>query len=187
MFQRGELAENAVKIPTPKSMVQIQAQSVPFLIPSFVLIFVSMFTKAKLCAEFRVHPLWIFAGVVCGFLLLFVHELLHACVYPKEATVTVGFMPKSFTFVALCSYPMSRARSCLMFLLPYVLGIVPDAAFLLVSGAHSEVCSFLFGLAAIGLCSPYVDSFNVRKILKHAPIGSQVQFFEDDLYYIPNE
>jgi len=182
-YQQGDLPENAVKIRSPQSIDEMMIKAMPFLIPSFVILVGSMFLKVFLCRFFSVKPLFILIGFLCGFILLPVHELLHAVVYPGGAEVSIGLMPKKATAVALCSYPMARKRFVIMCLLPFVLGIVPIALFWLLPGHMSALNSFLFGLAAMGLCSPYPDCYNVYLVMKQAPKNAAVQFYKDDLYY----
>lgn len=182
-YQQGYLPENAVKIKAPRSIDEMMAKAVPFLIPSFAVIFSSMFFKVFLCDDFSIKPLYILIGFLCGLILLPVHELLHAAVYPGGAEASIGFMPKKAAAVALCSYPLRRKRFVLMCLLPFVLGIVPIALFWILPGHMAALNSFLFGLAAMGLSSPYPDCYNVFLVMKQAPKNAAIQFYKDDLYY----
>ena len=61
-----------------------------------------------------IQPISVLAGVALGFLLMFVHEILHAVVYPKSAKVTIGNLKNKFLFVVLASYPLKRGRFILM-------------------------------------------------------------------------
>ncbi len=186
-YQRGELAQNAKRLEMPKSVSEMMLKAIPFLIPSLVIIFLSMFLKTFLSREPVVSFLFVVLGFVVGFVLMLVHELLHAVVYPKGATVYIGIMPKQFSAVALASYPMSRVRFAVMSLLPYVLGIVPLVLFWLMPAEHKAVNGLLFGMAVMGLVSPYPDCYNVFQMIRQTPKGSKLQFYEDDLYYIGQE
>lgn len=128
-YQRGDLAQTAKKLGMPASINEMMRKAAPFLIPPLVIIFLSMFLKTFMCGVRVVSFPFVAIGFVVGFALIFVHELLHAVVYPKEATVYIGIMPKQFAAVALASYPLSRVRFVVMSLLPYVLGIVPLVMF----------------------------------------------------------
>lgn len=186
-YQQGNMPENAVKIRSPQSIDEMMMKAMPFLIPSLVILFASMFLKVFSCRDFSVKPLYILIGFLCGFILLLVHELLHAAVYPRGAEVSIGLMPKKGAAVALCSYPLERKRFVLMCLLPFVLGIVPIALFWLLPGDMSALNSFLFGLAAMGLSSPYPDCYNVFLVMKQTPKNASIQFYKDDMYFINAE
>ncbi len=186
-YQRGELAKNAKRLEMPKSVGEMMLKAIPFLILSLVIIFLSMFLKTFLSREPVVSFPFAALGFVVGFVLMLVHELLHAVVYPKAATVYIGIMPKQFAAVALASYPLSRVRFIVMSLLPYVLGIVPLVLFWLMPAGHKVVNGLLFGMAVMGLVSPYPDCYNVFQVIRQTPKGSMVQFYEDDLYCIMQE
>ena len=186
-YQRSELSQNAKKLEMPKSVSEMMLKAIPFLIPSLVIIFLSMFLKTFLSREPVVSFPFAALGFVVGFVLMLVHELLHAVVYPKGATVYIGIMPKQFAAVALASYPMSRVRFAVMSLLPYVLGIVPLVIFWLMPAEQKAVNGLLFGMAVMGMVSPYPDCYNVCQMIRQTPKGSKLQFYEDDLYYIGQE
>ncbi len=184
-YQTGILPANAIKLDTPDTMGEMMVKATPFLIPSVVIIIFSMLFKTLSAGQPVIAPLY----VVFGFLLSFfvglpVHELLHAIVYPKAATVYVGVMPKQFTAVALASYPISRSRFILMSLLPIVLGVIPLIIFLISPETNRALNGVLFGLMIMGLTSPYPDFFNVYQVLKQTEKGCLLQFEKNDLYAI---
>ncbi len=184
-YQSSVLPATAVKLDMPDTMREMMLSAVPFLIPSVVIIVFSMFFKTFSAGQPVIAPLY----VVLGFLLSFfvgipLHELLHAIVYPKEATVYIGIMPKQFTAVALASYPVSRKRFILMSLLPIVLGVIPLIIFLISPETNRELNGVMFGLMIMGLISPYPDYFNVFQVLKQTKKGCSLQFEKDDLYAI---
>lgn len=182
-LQCGELAPNAKKLEMPSTVNEMMLKALPFIIPPMVIMFVSMFLKTFFSGEAVSFP-FIAVGAAIGFVLMLMHEWLHAVVYPKGATVYIGIMPKQFAAVALASYPMSRARFIVMSLLPFLLGIVPLVMFWSMPAEHKELNGILFGAAIMGMISPYPDCYNVFQVLKQAPKGSKLQFYGDDLYYI---
>ena len=128
-YEQGDLSENAVKLNVPQTIGETMSRAIPFIIPSVVLITISMIAKTLLCGERVISFGFLVIGILAGFLLFIVHELLHAIVYPKGATVYIGIMPGQFAAVALASYPLKRGRFILMCLLPYILGIIPLVIF----------------------------------------------------------
>ncbi len=88
------------------------------------------------------------------------------------------------TFVALASYPMKRSRFILMCLLPFILGIIPLIAFIATPATHIVFNGIMFGIACIGIVSPYVDVYNVITVLIKADKNDCIMFYKDDLYKI---
>lgn len=183
-YQKGNLSQNAQKMKMPQTMGEMMIKAIPFLIMMWALVFIVMLIKTMHCGERTFSPLFIVFGVLAGFPLLLVHELLHGVVYPKDAVVHIGIIPKNFAAVALASYPLSKARFILMSLLPFILGIIPLVLFIVMPSSLKALNGFLFGMAIMGMISPYSDCYNVYQVLKQAPKTAKLQFYGDDLYYI---
>ncbi len=179
-YQMGELSKNAKKMNMPTTSKEMMIKALPFIIPAFVILFLSLYFKSGQVFLLR---LYLIIGVLLGFLALIIHELLHAIVYPKNTNVYIGIV-KPTNFVALASYPLKKSRFILMCLLPYILGIIPLILFLLIPITDMKIHSILFGLSAMGLGSPYPDLFNVYQVLKQTPKKCKIQFYKDDTYYI---
>ncbi len=184
-YQSGILSATARKLDMPDTMGEMMVKAIPFSIPSVGIIFFSMFFKTLSAGQPVIAPLYVVTGFLLGFFVgMPVHELLHAVVYPKEATVYVGVMPKQLAAVALASYPVRRGRFILMSLLPVVLGVVPLGIFLISLETNRALNGVMFGLMIMGLISPYPDYFNVYQVLKQTKKGCLLQFEKDDLYAI---
>ena len=186
-YQMGDLPDGAKKVNVPEDMDELMIKAIPFQIIATVIIVVSVFVKVSLAKELPFAPMWVVIGFVLGFLALVIHELLHAIVFPKKATVYVGIYPKSFGAVALSSYPLKRWRFVLMSLLPMVLGVVPILLFWILPSEYKMVNGLMFGMAMMGLTSPAVDIYNVCKALGETPRGCTLQFYGDSLYYYETE
>lgn len=182
-FQRGILPENAVKMEMPGSVGEMMTRALPFAIPSIMILCMTMFVKTRLSRAVIIDPVFILPGFAVGFLLLLVHELLHAAVYPSGAEITVGIMPKQLAAVALVSYPLSRGRFAFMSLIPLVLGAVPLAVFAVSPPETRAFNGFMFGVSIMGMTSVYPDIYNVYQVIKQVPKGSNVQFCGDDMYW----
>ncbi len=184
-YQSSILPSTAIKLDMPDTMEKMMLKAIPFLIPAVVIIIFSMFFKTLSAGQPVIAPFYIVLGFLLSFFIgIPVHELLHAIVYPKEATVYIGIMPKQFTAVALASYPISRNRFILMSLLPIVLGVVPLIIFLVSPETNRALNGIMFGLMIMGLISPYPDYFNVYQVLRQTKKGCLLQFEKDDLYAI---
>ena len=179
-YQVGELSKNAKKMNMPTTSKEMMIKALPFIIPAFLILFLSVYFKS---GEIFLLRLYIIIGVLLGFLALIIHELLHAIVYPKNANVYIG-IAKPITFVALASYPLKRDRFILMCLLPFVLGVVPFILFL-ISPAEFRVFNGLnFGMACMGMVSPFPDVYNVFTVLRRSEKNDSIMFYKNDMYKI---
>lgn len=183
-LQRGSVPERAGRIEGPSSDDEMMRAAFPIAAALCLLMTGIMCVKTRACHEAVVSPWGILVSCTVGFLLLIVHELLHAIVYPKEASVTVGKMKRKPVFVALASYPMKRRRFIQMCLLPYVLGLVPLAAFIFSLPANHLLHGMMFGMACMGMISPYPDVYNVLLVLKGSNKSDCIMSYEDDLYRV---
>ena len=183
-YQRGNLPENALRLDTPHSIAETLKKAAPIEAVLCVVLFVAMFIKSIVNHDLVMHPIAVVFGFIIGFLLLTIHELLHAVVYPKAANVTVGKLKGKLVFVALASFPMIRQRFIFMSLLPFVLGIIPLLAFVISPAEYKIFNGLMFGMAAIGMVSPSADVYNVIIVSRQAKKTDKIMFFEDDLYKI---
>ena len=184
-YQCGNLPDNSIKLKAPATE-EIQKKAFPIADVLCAVMFIPMFLKSFSNHMSVIEPICILVVVILGFILLFVHEILHAVVYPKSANVTIGNLKNKFFFVALASYPLKRSRFIFMSLLPLVLGIVPLLIFI-ISPLHLLVLnSIMFGTAYLGMISPYPDIYNVIIVLKQTKKHDHIMFYGDDMYRIPN-
>lgn len=130
-FPIANVPRNAKKIDCEEDIKIMQIKALPFIIPSILVCFICMFFKSFIAGEKVIKVGFLFIGVIIGFLLIIIHELLHAIAYPKNATVYIGIMPKSLTAVALSSSPVKRNRFIFLSILPIILGIIPLVIFCL--------------------------------------------------------
>lgn len=184
-YQCGPLPSGAIRLDTPASIDEMMKKAAPIAMALCLLMPVSLFCKAWQQHAMVVFPPAILAGLLIGFALLIVHEWLHAIVYPKEAAVILGRLKGKMVFVALVSYPLKRSRFVLMCLLPFLLGLLPLAAFLLSPADNTVLNGVLFGMACIGMVSPYPDVYNVLQVMRQARREDALLFAGDDLYRIP--
>ncbi len=182
-FPTADIPENAKKLEVEEDIKKMQLKALPFAIPSFLILLICMFLKTYLSGERVINIGFLFIGVAAGFLLIIVHELLHAVAFPKNATVYIGFMPKSFAAVALSSSPVKRNRFIFLSILPIILGIIPLAVFCFGSIYFKELNGALFGMAIIGMISIYPDIYNIFNVLKTVPKNAVIQNDKNTTYY----
>lgn len=184
-YQQGPLPPGAIRLDTPASIDKMMKKAAPIAVGLCLLMPVSLFCKTWWHHAMVLFPPAILGGVLIGLALLIVHEWLHAIVYPREATVTLGRLKGKMVFVALASYPLKRSRFVLMCLLPFLLGLLPLAAFVLSPADNTVLNGMLFGMAYIGMISPYPDVYNVLLVMRHTQREDALLFVGDDLYRIP--
>ncbi|MBE5946923.1 MAG: DUF3267 domain-containing protein [Lachnospiraceae bacterium] len=182
-YQKGNLPDGAIKVDMPDDMNVLMVKSIPFQVIGIVIITVSVYIKVMLNEQFPFELFFTVIGFALGFLALILHEILHAIVFPKEATVYVGIYPKCFAAVALSAYPLRRSRFIAMSLLPMILGVIPITLFLVLPDEMKTINGLMLGMSMIGLTSPSVDLYNVYKVLMETPKGSTLQFNGDELYF----
>ncbi len=142
-----------------------------------------MFTKTFIAGEKVINEWFIFVGVTIGFLLIIIHELLHAIAFPKNATVFLGIMPRSFTAVALSSSPVKRNRFIFLSILPMILGVIPLVLFCFSNNNLKELNGILFGTSIMGMISVYPDIYNIFNVLKVVPKNAIIQNNKNETYY----
>lgn len=176
-YQKYNKVDKMIEISSDKDNIQLKA--LPICIILAILCNMVLFFKTG-SSSITIRPLLILIGLIVGFLLMIIHEILHGIVYPKDVVVSIGFI-KPITFVALASYPMSKKRFILMCLLPIILGIIPMILFILLKS--SALCSLLIGMTYPGMISVYPDIYNAYKVARKVPKGKKVLFYEDLLVY----
>ena len=182
-FPTADIPENAKQLDSEEDMKKMQIKALPFMIPSVLICFICMFTKTFIANEKVINVGFLFLGVIIGILLIFVHELLHAIAFPKNATVYIGVIPKSFTAVALSSSPVNRNRFIFLSILPIILGLIPLVIFCFSSNELKELNGILFGMAIMGMVSVYPDIYNIFNIFKVVPKNAIIQNNKNETYY----
>ena len=183
-YQTGTLPKNAVKIETPQSIEEMMKKATPIAAILCVLMFVTMLSKTVMNKTVVISPIFVLIGSCLGFICLVIHEWLHGIVYPREAQVTIGKIKGKITFVALASYPLKRSRFIVMCLLPFVLGIIPLLIFIVSPAEWRELNGLIFGMACMGMISPFPDVYNVIIVLRNANKKDAIMFYKNDMYKV---
>ena len=183
-YQKGNLPDNAIKIETPENIDEMMKKSAPIAVILCMLLFATMLCKTILSGTVVISPLFILVGFIIGFVLLLGHEWLHGIVYPKEADITIGRIKGKVTFVALASFPLKRFRFIVMCLLPFILGLVPLIFFIFCPAEYKIFNGIMFGMACMGMVSPFPDVYNVILVLRKTKRNDAIMFYQDDIYKI---
>lgn len=182
-FPTANILNKAKKLDSEEDMKKMQIKALPFIIPSILICFICVFIKTFNANERVIDIKYLFIGVIIGFLLIIVHELLHAIAFLKDAIVYIGIIPKSLTAVALSSSPVKRNRFIFLSILPIILGIIPLVIFCLNSYYLKEINGIVFGMAIMGMTSVYPDIYNIFHILKTVPKNAVIQNHKNETYY----
>ena len=182
-FPTSKIPEGAIKINGEEDMKKMQMKTLPFMIPLALIYIICMLTKTFMAGEKVVNLVFLFIGILLGFFLIIVHELLHAIAFPNHAIVYIGIMPKSFAAVALSSSPVKRNRFIFMSILPIVLGIIPLFIFCISPNDLIELNGLIFGMALVGITSVYPDIYNIFNTLKIVPKDYIIQNNKNETYY----
>ena len=183
-YQCGKLPANAQKLDTPATVDEMMKKSISIAVILCTVMFLTLFIKTFTNKVLVIFPPAVLGGVLIGFLLLIVHEWLHAIAYPSVAEVSIGKLKGKMVWVALASFPLKRSRFIVMCLLPFLLGIVPWVLFILSASQNTVFNGLMFGMACMGMVSPYPDVYNVIIVLKQAQDTDNIMFWGDDIYRI---
>lgn len=182
-FPTSEIPDNAKKLEVEEDMKKMQIKAFPFMIPSVVICCMCMFLKTSLAGQRVIDFIFLIIGFIIGFVLIIVHELLHAIAFPKNATVYIGIMPKGLAALALSSSPIKKSRFIFMSILPIILGVIPLIIFCITSYELKQLNGILFGLAVTGMTSVYPDLYNIAMVLKNVPKNATIQNNKNETYY----
>ncbi len=179
-FPEIPLTEGAVKIERPDDLL---SASVPYGIVPMLLCFIAVFIKKSASTEFIFDLRFMPIGFLIGFLLMPVHEFLHAVCYPKEATVYVGISIKKVAAYAFSAFPISKRRYIIMSLAPVLLGIIPLCVFLMCPLKLKWLLTICIVLSFMGLISPSPDYMDVIQIMRQVPNGAKIQASNEGLFW----
>jgi len=149
--------------------------SVPFGIFPMLLCFAALIGKRLYYGEFPLDRRFVFVGILCGLMLIPIHEFLHAVCFPHGATVYVGISPEKFAAFAVCFTPVSKKRFMVMSLMPVLLGLIPLVLFLAIPISWKIPAAILWPAAMIGMISPSPDYMDAWNFGKAVPRGAFVQ------------
>lgn len=179
-FPDGPIPKGAVKIKRPD---HILSASLPYGITPMIICFIFVFIKQNTSTEFIFDLRFMPVGFLVGFLLIPVHEYLHAICYPKAATVYVGVCLKKVAAYAVSFYPISKRRYIIMSLTPVLLGVIPLSVFIVCPPHWKALLTICVVPSFMGLISPSPDYTDVVQIVKQVPNGAKIQASNEGLFW----
>ncbi len=179
-FPDGQVPENAVKLKRPDDILKA---SLPYGIFPLIICFVCVFIKKNASDAFIFDLRCMPAGFIIGFLLIPIHEFLHAVCYPKNAKVYVGVCLKKVAAYAVSFCAISKRRYIAMSLAPMTLGIIPLIIFIVCPLHWKAVLTICVVPAFMGMISPSPDYMDVIAVIKQVPKGAKIQASNEGLYW----
>ena len=178
-FPEKPLPENAVKLER-KSGIFIG--SLLYGIIPFLCCLMIIYIKWNWMGTRTVYPFLVPVGIIIGFLLMPIHELLHAVCYRKGQTVYIGISLEKIAAFAVCHEKISRRRFIVMSLMPMLLGIIPLAVFL-IAPSSPIISAICIPAGIMGMLSPMPDYMDVHMVHKQVPKGTFVQSQNSGFYW----
>lgn len=181
----GELKnENAIKLEVSSQFLEVGY--ILFILLGSAICTGALMLKRYFTGIFPISPILIPVGLIIGLLLIIAHEYIHAIVYPKNAVVEVGVIPRKFFAYAISCDPISKSRFIVMSLLPVILGIIPLVLFCVFPVSWIKINTILWACSLMGLISPYPDYMNVINVVKQVPKGAMIRFYKFNFYWFNN-
>lgn len=119
----------------------------------------------------------ILSGIICGYLSLYLHELLHALCFKEDVFCYFNFT-KGKAFVIGTEY-MKRSKYIMTCMLPnFILGIIPYFIFLIF---QNYVFLGVYGIVC--LITGFNDFCNIYNVLKYTPKNSVIYLSGLSAYY----
>ena len=179
-FPDEPIPKGAVKLNRPDNIL---SASLPYGIIPMIICFAFVLIKKNTSTEFIFDLRFMPVGFLIGFLLMPVHEYLHAICYPKEATVHVGVCLKKVAAYAVSFYPISKCRYIIMSLTPVLLGVIPLSVFIICPLHWKALLTICVVPSFMGLISPSPDYMDVLQIVKQVPNGAKIQASNEGLFW----
>ena len=124
---------------------------------------------------------FLLVGLVCGFLMAPLHELLHAVCFPRGSKVYMFYT--AYGLGTTCLSPVQKRRFLLVNVFPSViLGVLPLIVFLFIPKEFTVLNSILYGISFVNIGASYADYMNVIHLLK-VPQDATIQISGESIYW----
>lgn len=171
---------NARKIDRPDNIMRA---SIKYGVVAILFCYLIIVLKIELYGSLPIDRRFAIVGLLLGFLLIPVHELLHAVCYTNDAIVYVGVALKAIAAYTVSYYPITKVRFILMSLIPTILGIIPLLLFLVIPGEWTIVETICLPMGIMGMITPAPDYMDVVLVLKQVPSRAMIQASNDGLFW----
>ena len=170
-----KVSEDAHELPPAST------KSAILIVPIIVVFITLVLIKSQLFTGLTVTRLYLTIGLIIGFLLFPVHELLHAICFPPNSSVYMFFTNQGLG--TTCLSPVTRNRFILINLVPsIILGIIPLIAFMGFPKEYVAANSILFAVAFLHIGGSYADYINVFHTIK-VPKDATIQISGEKIFW----
>lgn len=171
----ADLGDDAHELP------EVTNKSALLLIPIILLLLLILTIKSRFLTGVILNRRSLLVGLLCGFLMAPIHELLHAVCFPKGSTVYMFYT--AYGLGTICLSPVRKSRFLFLNVFPSViLGVLPLIAFLCMPKAFPALNSMLFGISFVNIGASYADYMNVIH-LRQVPKDAAIQISGEKIYW----
>lgn len=169
------VSKDAHELPTAST------KSAILIVPIIAFLIALVWIKSQLFTGLIVTRLHLTIGLIIGFLLFPVHELLHAICFPANSSVYMFFTNQGLG--TTCLSPVTRNRFICINLVPsIILGVIPLIAFMGFPKEYSVANSILFAVAFLHIGGSYADYINIFHTVK-IPKDATIQISGENIFW----
>ncbi len=160
---------------------EVTSKSAVLLVPIILVLLAILTIKSRFLTGVILDRRFLLVGLICGFLLFPIHELLHGVCFPKGSTVYLFYT--AYGLGTTCLSPVPKSRFVFLNVFPsLILGVLPLIVFLFVPKELSVLSSILFGISFVNIGASYADYMNVIHLLK-VPRDAMIQISGEKIYW----
>lgn len=189
-FPKSQLPSHAKRVESHDSIDSFVNSSFFYLIPIILICCIVKFLKKLFYSDVMENMNGLtqlsILGLSVGISLaaVFLHEVLHAAVYPKKAIVLFGYLAEAGGLFTTSTCAMKKKRFLIMLLLPaFVLGILPLSIYFILAVSIFPYVEILFWFSFFSLLFCIGDFSNFFLILRAVPKHGIIQNSGNNTYW----
>ncbi len=164
-----------------RELPEVTNKSAVLIIPIILLLQGILFVKSRFLTGALLYRRYLLVGLICGFLMAPLHELLHAVCFPKGSAVYMFYT--KYGLGTTCLSPIRKRRFVLVNIFPSaVLGVLPLIVFLFIPKELPVLNSILYGLSFVNIGASFGDYMNVIHAWK-IPKNAALQISGEKIYW----
>lgn len=171
----ADICNNAHELP------EVTNKSAVLIIPIILLLLSILIIKSRFLTGVILDRRYLLVGLICGFLMTPIHELLHAVCFPKGNTVYMFYT--TYGLGTTCLSPIQKPRFIFINIFPsIILGVLPLIVFLCVPREFTVLNNILYGISFVNIGASYADYMNVIHLFK-VPRNATIQISREKIYW----
>lgn len=158
----------------------------PIVVPMILLGFYRWEQIGKRIEFDTVFVIGMWVSLLVSAVLIYVHEFIHAILFPKEAVKEIWKVPKDNAYFVYCSAQVSKCRFIVLNIAPcIVLGIVPYVVWYIIVPKIDAVWGFWIGVITLYMTVACIGDFaNIFNAIRQVPKSAKVFNFGMHSYWI---